>query len=48
MTVDPRTTVEDFLWYEIEKAGPQYETVFSVNQCVGRSGVLPTDDIKEQ
>ena len=40
--------VEDCLRYENERAGLQYETAFSVDRYSDLSGVLPTDDIKEQ
>lgn len=44
MVVIP-TTVEGCLQYEIERAEPQYEAAFCVDQYLDHSGVLPTDDI---
>ena len=33
---DPRTAVDDCLWYEFKRAGPQYETAFGVDQYPDR------------
>ena len=46
--VDPRTTVDDCLRYEIERSGPQYENRLQYQSVSRPQYELPSDGIKKR